>query len=230
VARAKQTARADARRRHRLATRPIEMEAAEPSDDEPAAVSTAARSRSSAAAGRPSIGGGVFGSFRAAYRQPNIREDLAALPRLLLGRSFLAALGLIAVGFGAYELYPGYSGSSFLFQFLTYPPAIAPIFLAGFFAPRASYLLGLIVGVADAAAYSLFLVSVAPTLGTPVLNDLPTYILASLFWSAITGIFFASGAAWYRRFLQLTTPRRQPGGRANQPNRCRQPAAGGRRR
>lgn len=229
MARAKQTARAEARRRHRAASRPVEVDAAEAgdADETPAA---AAKRRAATPPARASVSGGIFGAFRQAYRSPNIREDLAALPRLLTGRWFLAALFLIALGIGVFELYPGYSGSVFLIQFLAYPPAIAPIFLAGFFAPRASYLLGLAVALFDGVVWIAFTASQPQAAtGSAVVSDAGTYILAFSSW-ALTGIFFAAGAAWYRRFLQLTSPRRQPAGRGGQPNRGRQAATANRRR
>jgi hypothetical protein len=231
LARAKQTARAEARRRHRAATRPVEADpvgTGDAIDDEPLAA-TASRSQPAASQRRPSATGGVLGSFRQAYHRPEIQEDLAALPRLLGGRFFLLSLLLIAVGIGAYELYPGYSGAIFLLQFLAYPPAIAPIFVAGFFAPRASYLLGLVVAVFDGVVYSVFALSLPHETGSEVVADAGTYILAFLSW-AFTGIFFGAGAAWYRRFLQLTSPRRQGAGRGKPPSRGQQAATAGRKR
>jgi len=222
VARAKQTARSEARRRARVANRAVEVEdeGLEGSDE-----SAAAPARPNTASGRTArpVAGGFMAALRSSYHRPDVRADLAALPPLLLGKSFLAALGLILVGAIASLVYPGYSGSVLLFQFLTYPPALAPIFLAGFFAPRASYLLGLIVGVFDAIVYSVLLVQVAPTLDLAPGSTLGGYIITSLLSSAATGIVFGAGAAWYRRFLQLTSPRRQASAR-NQPARGKQPA------
>jgi hypothetical protein len=229
VARAKQTARADARRRARLANRVVETEPDFDADEEAPTRTPKASDVPSGRPGRPGLRG-FTSAFRASYRPPNVRADIAALPPLLLGRSFLAAIGLVLVGAIGFALYPGYSGSTFLFQFLTFPPAMAPIFLAGFFAPRASYILGFIVGVFDALVYAALLLTVAPSLGlAPDQSLLAGYVLTSLFWSAVTGVLFAAGAAWYRRFLQLTSPRRQAAAR-NQPSRGRQQANAARRR
>jgi hypothetical protein len=217
VARAKQTARAEARRRHRLATRPLDAEpedvAPEGEDAAPTPRGTEARraQAKTSTSGRPSF----FGSFRAAYRRPDIRADLIALPGLLRGWPFLAAIGIILAGAAIFSVFPGYSLADLAFQFMTLPPAYAPIFFIGFFAPRATYLLGAVVGVIDAAVYALLILTVFPRLGgAPDQSSLPVYIGAALFWSVLTGTFFAGGIAWYRRFLALTSPRRTaPAGR-----------------
>ncbi|HEX8024703.1 MAG TPA: hypothetical protein VF484_00725 [Candidatus Limnocylindrales bacterium] len=237
MARAKQTARADARRRSRIASRPPEADpalAGEVIEGESTAVDAATddgRAKASSR-GRTDIPrrpgfGSLFGSFNQAYRRPNVREDIAALPSLLIGKGFLAAIAMVVVGFIGIEIWPGYSGSSFAFQFLTFPPALAPIFVAGFFSTRASYLLGLLVGLVDAAVYTVWLIGALPTLGAGTgPTDIGLYVGTAFFWSALTGVVFGAGAAWYRRFLQLTSPRRQAQARGqgkgqtrNQPSR-----------
>ena len=237
MARAKQTARAEARRRARIANRPMDVETeaieGEVIDDERVGAGSATAGRSEAGASgrteiprRPGLRS-VFGSFGQAYRRANVREDLVLLPKLLLARGFLAALGMVLLGFILAEAFPGYSGSSFAFQFLTFPPALAPIFVAGFFAPRASYLLGLLVGIFDALVYAVWLVTVLPTLGAATApSDVGLYVLTALFWSAVTGIVFGAGAAWYRRFLQLTSPKGKAQARGQQRGGRSQPARG----
>lgn len=248
MARAKQTARAEARRRTRQTTRAAELADLETGDsdgsegaDEPAAAPAARRgvltSGSSSARDvprRPGFGS-LFSSFGTAYRAPNVREDLRLFPPLLLSRGFLAAVALTVTGAVAEILFPGYSGSNFVFQFLTYPPALAPIFVAGFFAPRASYLLGLAVGVVDVLVLAVWAIALAPALGAAanpqaILGDL----LPALATNAVTGIVFGAGAAWYRRFLRTTNPRRQAQSKGqssrSQGGRRTAAAASGRRR
>jgi hypothetical protein len=218
VARAKQTARAEARRRYRLANR-LEDEAApnelgSPASDADAGESVRARRATSqaaaapansTAAARPSFGS----SFRAAYHPANIRADLALLPQLLRTRAFLGAAGLVLGGAVVFAAFPGYSLSSLLFQTLTYPPAMAPIFVVGFFAPRASYLLGLIVGVLDALVYVAIVVLLVQANETPLTASSGASLLAqALFTGIVSGAVFSSAAAWYRRFLTLSSPRR----------------------
>lgn len=222
MARAKQTARAEARRRYRSANR-LEDEAA-PNElegvDETAANAGARPARGSAAdrsaTARSSSGSrqaaparpGVLSAFRGAYHPANFREDLAVLPSLLRSRALLGAIGLIILGAVIYIAAPGYQIPVFLFQTLTYPPAIAPIFIVGFFAPRASYMLGFIVGIVDAAIFSLLVLGATTLLGQPTdPSAVPSLIGSAFFTGAVTGTVFASAAAWYRRFLALSSPR-----------------------
>lgn len=255
MARAKQTARAEARRRTRQTTRAAELAELEngdvdgSEDAEEAAAGTPAARRTAAASGVSTAGGSsaarviprrpgfgsLFSSFGTAYRAPNLREDLRAFPPLLLSRGFLAAVALTVAGAVGEILFPGYSGSNFLFQFVTYPPALAPIFIAGFFAPRASYLLGLAVGIVDVLVLLVWAIALAPALGAAanpqsILGDL----LPALATNAVTGVVFGAGAAWYRRFLQTTNPRRQGQAKGqsnrNQGGRRTAAATSGRRR
>src|SRR5205823_1293628 len=100
--------------------------------------------------GRP----GLTSAFRSAYHPAHYREDIAALPQLVRGRWFLISIGLVVLGAAAYLAFP--SPQTFLLvQSLTLPPAMLPIFLVGFTAPRASYLLGLMVGVVDVVVYAI---------------------------------------------------------------------------
>jgi len=230
VARAKPTARADARRRTRIANRPVEDDVLDMEDQEAEeAPSARPASRTSSAAARRAPGGRppFLASFRSAYRRPNIREDLILLPRLVIHQAFLAGVGLIVLGAVVFAIWPGYSGSTLAFQFLTLPPAYAPIFVIGFFAPRATYLLGALVGVIDALVYAI-LIATLPG-GAPDQVALAGYVGVALFWSVVTGTLFASGIAWYRRFLSVTSPRRAPA-KAGQQSRAKAQPATARRR
>lgn len=208
MARAKQTTRAEARRRYRqtIAQDPLGGDGSVDGDGTaPPARPSASSTRSNAqAAPAP----GLIGAFRGAYRQANYREDLAALPQLLQGRWFLISLGIVAIGFAGAIAVPT-TLTLFLFQTVTLPPAIIPIFLVGFTAPRASYLLGLVVGIVDVALYSVYLAVVGGS-GLP-LGD---YVLSGLAIGLPASVLFASGAAWYRRFLALSSGRRQQSGSA----------------
>jgi hypothetical protein len=214
LARAKQTTRAEARRRHRLTVAQADPLAGETSGDGESAAGTrrdgdsghssgpGARSSSATTPART----GLTSAFRGAYRPPHVREDIAALPELIRGRWFLISLGLVVVGFAGWLAVPS-TLTFFLLQTVTLPPAMIPIFLVGFTAPRASYLLGLIVGIVDVLLYSLLVVT-SPTLG-------PGLGIADILFTGIAiglpaSLVFASGAAWYKRFLALSSGRRQP--------------------
>ncbi len=221
MARAKQTARSEARRRYRQsAMQPADEAGAElesgEGEAEPGPARTSARAGdrpAQSAPARPSF----FGAFRAAYHPAHIREDLRLLPMLLRSRAFLAAIGLVLVGaIGAFA-FPGYTGSAFAWELLVWPgSALAPQLVAGFFAPRASYILGFLVGLVQGIVFTIFLTTFASRLGTSLPPDQVTNLLTTSFVSGpVLGTLFASAAAWYRRFLALSSARRQAPGRGS---------------
>jgi hypothetical protein len=215
VARAKQTGRAEARRRHRQAAGQAPEAEAEALDfgERRPNVGDASSSRGSSPAraeaqptGRP----GFASAFRGAYRPANIREDLRLLPQLVRSRAFLAAVGLVLVGAVAVLMFPGYNGSVFAFQLLVLPgSALAPQLVAGFFAPRASYLLGLIVGLVQGIAFMALLNVIASQFGSQLPGSaISDYLVIAFVTGPISSVLFAAAAAWYRRFLALSSPRR----------------------
>ena len=229
MARAKQTDRAEARRRYRQAS----GEAAGPEDGAeldygerrpesgpgPKPAARAARTADRSPTGRV----GFMDAFRQAYHPAHLREDIRALPEVLRSRAFLAAAAMLVVGGVAWVLFPLRSGSVLVWELLVVPgSALAPQLVGGFFAPRASYLIGFLLGVLQTAVFVL--VSLSPTVvaayealqpgGAPQMRA--DQVLSALASSAVTGALFASAAAWYRRFLALSSPRRAPAGRSPQ--------------
>jgi hypothetical protein len=217
VARAKRTARAEARRRYR-ADHNLTDES-ELLGDEPVA-GTAAVGRSPAP-GRPGPDGaprvGIFTAFRQAFRPLDVRADLAALPFLAIRTKALWLPILLVIGTTVgLGLTNGKDVvTQFMFAYFVQTPAIGGVFLAGFLAPRASWLLGAIVGVVSGICYAI-LISVLPAFVAATSTNPQAArdtIVAGLILSPIMGAFFAAAAAWYRRFLQLSNPNR---GRAAQ--------------
>ena len=226
MARAKQTGRAEARRRYRQATTAeggemdagAELEYGERRPDAgPKATAKPARATDRTPTGRV----GIMDSFRLAYHPAHIREDLRALPELLRSRAFLAATALLLVGGAAWLVFPLRQGSVLLWELLVVPgSALAPQLVGGFFAPRASYLIGFMLGVLQTVVFVL--VSLSPSVvgayealqpgSAPVIRA--DQVISALASSAVTGALFSAGAAWYRRFLSLSSPRRAPAGRA----------------
>jgi hypothetical protein len=207
VARAKRTQRADARRRYRQ-TAVVDPDGLEIVDsDAPAAAPSGPISRRGApVAGRL----GFTDAMRAAWHRPDIRADIAALPSLLVTRWFLIPLALVLVGIVGVLVLPTNYVTGLFFQLMVLPPAMAPVFIVGFFAKRASYLLGLIISVIDVIGYSVFVVIVLPTLAASPLagQKQGELILSAVTVGPLSGIFFAAGAAWYRRFLSLSSAQR----------------------
>jgi hypothetical protein len=212
VARAKRTARAEARRRYR-AEHSLTDES-ELLDDEPA-TGTEADQRS-AAAGRPAPGAvprvGIFTAFRQAFRPLDLRADLAALPFLAVRTKALWLPILLVIGTTvALGLTNGRDVvTQFMFAYFVQTPAIGGVFLAGFLAPRASWLLGAIVGFVSGICYAILISALPRFVEVTSTNpgEARDAIVAGLILSPIMGAFFAAAAAWYRRFLQLSNPNR----------------------
>ncbi len=97
-----------------------------------------------------------------------------------------------------------------MYQYFVAPPAIGGVFIAGFLAPRASWLLGVIVGLVSAIANAVLVVffPLAIFATAPNADQTRELVLTGLLLSPVFGALFAAGAAWYRRFLQLSSPNR----------------------
>jgi hypothetical protein len=221
LARAKRTDRTEARRRTRAEQAAVTSEGATLATTGATSSGPTAGAKSGQPA-RPSI----TAAFRGSFRQVHVADDLRSLPRLLIHWSFwgpalatvaAAALFLVyAQGWQAGQP-PDTVGSVAVLalQMFVFPlPAPAgSSFIAGFGAPRASWLIGILIGVIAAACYAAVLY-VAPT---DLLLDLGMISSASSVQdAALTGFLvapvgaslFASAAAWYRRFLNLANPNR----------------------
>ena len=214
MARAKRTARAEARRRYRAdQSPPIEA----PLVEDPPDARPRDRNVARAAPAQPARRG-FAGAFRDAFRPLDVRGDLRELPRIALRTNALwipVALTLLSLVLFLVIRPEGRTDilavvTIFLFQYFIVTPAIGGVFIAGFLAPRASWLLGAIVGLVSAACYSFLVIGgfmkVAPTATGQ--NLVQEVTLAAFVMSPLVGAVFASAAAWYRRFLQLSNPNR----------------------
>ena len=214
MARAKRTARADARRRYRAEHAMIDDTGDAP-DGEATAATTSTKpastgSRTTASPGPERVGIGT--AFRLAFRPLDVRGDIAALPFLAIHTKALWLPSLLVVGSTIAFAVTGGKDivTQFMFAYFIQTPAIGGVFLAGFLAPRASWLLGVIVGLVSAICYSIVIVMYAASVAEvqPVTGEARDAILAAFLLSPIMGAFFAAAAAWYRRFLQLSSPNR----------------------
>ncbi|MEO5966042.1 MAG: hypothetical protein ABIR11_11305, partial [Candidatus Limnocylindrales bacterium] len=179
-------------------------------------------SKSAPAAPRPSI----IGALRSAFRPLDFKGDLRSLPRLLVHWSFWGpALGTIASTVLFVTLAQGRTPTTpsdtvwalafFAFQMFVFPlPAPAgAAFIGGFGARRASWLVGLLIGVLAAACFAVIVYSVPSFLlfGTAVTSTPATqqsYALQGFLVAPLGSALFASAAAWYKRFLNLANPNR----------------------
>lgn len=223
MARAKRTIRAEARRRYRAEHGlPDDTLAVDDTED----MDTASPSSASATGPQPGQPArlGIGTAFRLAFRPLDIRGDFRALPQIATRSKALWVPTLLTVGSTAIFMVtrPEATGqgdivavlSTFLFQYFIQTPAIGGVFIAGFLAPRASWLLGIIVGLVSAACYAVL--ALTGVLAIPSTTILSEVLSAAFLLSPVMGALFASAAAWYRRFLQLSSPNR---GRTNQPPR-----------
>jgi hypothetical protein len=234
LARAKRTDRTEARRRtreERAGTPTVSAEAT-------AATTTIGGTTGGAKAGlkpatppvqRPSI----TLALRSAFRPLDLSGDLRALPRLLLHWSFwgpalatlVTTVVYLVVAQGRTSATPSdtvWVVVNLAFQMFVFPlPAPAgAAFIAGFGARRASWLIGLLIGVIAAACFAVVVTSVSSTLtstGTAV--DVRSIALQGFLVAPVGSALFAAAAAWYKRFLNLANPNRG-GRRAAQPQRA----------
>jgi hypothetical protein len=217
VARAKQTVRAEARRRYRQGANLTEGETGDELESAPPVAAAPAKPAAQPrAAQSPSGRPGFFSAFRGAYHPAHIGEDLRALPKLLTSRALLAGLGLVLIGAIVAYAFPRYTGSAFAWELLVLPgSALGPQLLAGFFAPRASYLLGFIVGLFQGLVFTIFLTQFSAQLGAEALppDKVGNLLTLSFVTGPVSGTLFAAAAAWYRRFLALSSPKRATGGK-----------------
>jgi hypothetical protein len=214
LARAKRTDRAEARRRHRAATAEADGTAGAEVAATAAAPSGSSKSGSaskpamSSPAGRISMGT----AFRQAFHPVDLRADLASLPWLVTHTYALWIPVAITVVGGIVVAVANdpRSITSLMYEYFVRPPAIGGVFIAGFLAPRASWLLGLIVGLVSAIVNALLVtfVPLAIFSTAPDAAQAQEFIVTGFLLSPIFGALFASGAAWYRRFLQLSNPNR----------------------
>jgi hypothetical protein len=202
LARAKNTSRAEARRRYRTqftgSADPADTLAGTPADA-PAAASLAAP------------------EHRSMFRRPDVVGDIKAFPgmfrtRKLLWVPFLLVIGAFAVGLlinrgalpqGAADI------GTFYVQLMLPPQALIAYFLAGFLAPRASYLVGLLLGLITGALYAVYIWDVpelraqAIAAGYGFEAFLSTFVLQGLLFGTLAAAF----AAWYRGFLRSSQER-----------------------
>jgi hypothetical protein len=229
VARAKRTDRAEARRRYRAAQglTDAELDAAEAEDSAAATSASSARPARASATGAPQrIGLGQ--AFRLSFRPLDLPGDLRAFPNIAtrtkalwvpLALTLAATVLVIVVGINGTDLASVLT--NFVFQYFVYTPAIGGVFIAGFLAPRASWLLGIVVGLVAATCFSIvilgFPLQIYPT--APTTDEATAAVGGAFVLSPVMGALFASAAAWYRRFLALSSPNRgRQAAATNRPN------------
>lgn len=193
MARAKNTSRAEARRRTRATLR------SELTDEEGLEEEAAAEESSPKPARRP------------LFKMPNVREDVRLLVPMFRARRLLfLPLLLFVVGFVFLLVGPALppalvSIGGLYIQFFFLPPALFTFFIAGFLAPRASYLVGLLyggVGGASWAILTLWLGIGFTANGVGLVSDRVGYAVNEFLSALVFGTLAAAFAAWYRDWLR----------------------------
>lgn len=199
MARAKNTDRADARRRYREQYRHQEIE--------PNTLSGMAEP--GAAVVEPPAQRGL--------RMPDVVGDLRALPGMFLAKPLLwlpfllllAAFGIV-LAYTNGALPTGVVGDVAIFYvgMVLPPPPLVIFFIGGFIAPRGSWLVGLILGVFYSALITILNMT-APgateevTAGAEMAESLATTWVMSISFGVVAGGF----ASWYRNFLRSSQER-----------------------
>ncbi|MBA2275837.1 MAG: hypothetical protein H0W00_03940 [Chloroflexi bacterium] len=213
LARAKNTARAEARRRHRQAQTLVD-----PGEDPATDIGT---------------GEVTEPAPRRRFALPDVRGDLRALPRMLLTRKrlwipFVLVILAFVVGMALNRqlLGPPLLDIGQVFVQLVLPtlsgPPLLVFFVAGFLAVRGSYLVGLLLGLLTGPLQALHLWD-AIQLGAVQVDSAITFeqvLLPITIQSALYGMLAAGFASWYRGFLRSSQER----GRQNRIARDQQAA------
>ena len=229
-------ARAEARRRSRIAAK----ERAERGDaPREAAVAPTAQ----AAEGQSAQSGlGFRAAFRGSFGVAPIRDDLRQLPRLLRTRAFFVPLAAIVVTSIA-STQQGVLSSSIgqlAVQSILLPPAFVIAFLAGMLTRRGAWLLGGIFGVITYCG-ALLVGNAADLSVLAATNPVRAFLeqnlahakdggalAGDLYGVAVSGIFAGAFAGWYGRFLRSMSPAR-PSSRDLRRRDASQRRGGGRR-
>jgi drug/metabolite transporter (DMT)-like permease len=235
VARAKRTERADARRRYRATfADPLADGDLAPDEDQAdtGTIGSVGSSRpSSAGVSRTGIATGsgtatappprpsLVAAFRSSFRPVDLSGDIRALPQILRHWSFFVPVVLSGLAVALIPLAGLNPLTSAFFQYFSFTAPLGTSFIAGFFAPRASYLVGILAALASvgfqAIAYSvgpfggLFL-DFKDAANNPMTEAAAKELVLNqaLTVGVPSAALFAAAAAWYRRFLNRANPNR----------------------
>ncbi len=189
MARAKNTSRAEARKRNRDAERSQLLE-----DDQ---LDEQIDDSQAEPAPRPPL-----------FRMPNVREDLRALPGMFRTKRLLwLPFGLLLIGFILALVIYGLptelqQWAALYLQFFFVPQGLFVYFIGGFLAPRASYLVGLIMGLLSGAGYAIAIIATLPPGSNVQVGEALASIGSYMLTGAVLGAFAGGFAAWYRNFLR----------------------------
>jgi hypothetical protein len=212
VARAKNTDRAEARRRYRAATA-AEVESDAASVPAAAVPRDARPSSAPKAAAEPVKRASILEAFRQAARPADVRGDIRALPRILRTepRVWLAP-GLVLLG-GIILVVPQLGESSIgrlITGLLIFPQPLIPYFLGGMLVSRGAWLVGLLTGMLAGIISTIYILTVSATglsgISESQRSDALLYVIVV---SPLFGLATGAFAGFYRRFLRVASPAQQ---------------------
>jgi uncharacterized membrane protein len=87
------------------------------------------------------------------------------------------------------------------------PTSLFVFFIGGFLAPRASYLVGALLGVLDALLITILVLLEMTDFEETGMTDVAQGLVPLWGIAILVGIFAAGFAAWYRRFLRSSQER-----------------------
>jgi hypothetical protein len=228
VARAKRTDRAAARRRHRASfADPLDEGTPDPTagdavaDGTPARPAPADRARAVAGGSTPPVRPSITAAFRSSFRPLDVRGDIRALPQILRHWSLWVPIILAGLSVALVPFMGPASIAGVLFGYFSGGAPFGTAFVAGLFAPRASYLVGALAALASLGFLALaFAVgpfggsldgAVDPVTKQPIsVAAMKTLLLNEALTAGVPlAAIVASAGAWYRRFLNNANPNRR---------------------
>lgn len=201
MARAKSTARAEARRRYRASQAAEGLETSTDSDVSATGIDDPAPVRR-----------GLFN-----FTLPDWRGDIRAFPHeLRTNRGWWIATALLLTGaltgLVKERLGPEAGGVlTIYYQLMVQPPIAIPILVAGFVSRRGPYLIGFLLGLADGIIYvavSLYEISIVGLPAGVTQDQLWSYSATTIISAALFGAAFGWIAFIYKGWLQGSSKRR----------------------
>jgi hypothetical protein len=212
VARAKGTDRAEARRRYRAIVKAQE-EAEAGTEGQATAAAPGVRNRgrgSQALKPAPSPVAqqpGFFGAAKAAYRPVHYREDLGSVVPLITRTHAVWPVLVMTIVAVPLALALPKSTDSFALAailFILNPTPLLPSMIAGFLAPRATWLLGAINAFIAGTGFvilALLADGQIPGLIKISVDQTPIAFIQVISFAVPFGAILAAGTGWYKRFL-----------------------------
>jgi hypothetical protein len=155
----------------------------------------------------------MVAAFKLAMRPVHYIDDLRYAPTLITRTNAIwipALLSIAALAYGLTRTDYNDGSVSFILSFaLAMPPLIQPM-IAGFLAPRATWLAGLISSVISGICLLILFVwyneghlANLPAIARYSSGDYPGLAVYLLFTAVTFGSLLGAAAGWYKRFLTL---------------------------